>query len=225
MKQINLPMKRSFLEFMSLCEAAYDKDIAARGFQMSGSARPGGEGRLSPKRTKDTQGNIKSTAKQQKRMKAAGGGKMVPAKKYKLRKDAGKPNPRRSPAGREQQPTKERGSARETQLAAAKAERRKAAQARIAAKKGKVTVLPSQATSKPKTKSKDLERKASQMLTKKKKQTVDPNYKPQKASGYTRAERRAIKRQGDKLIGDIQKGINRPKSAYAVKLGGGKMMS
>ena len=84
MKEIKLPMKKSFLEFMSLCEAAYDKDVAARGFQMSGSARPGGEGRLSPKRTKDSQGNIKSTAKQQKRMKAAGGGKMVPAKKYKL---------------------------------------------------------------------------------------------------------------------------------------------
>ena len=25
MKQINLPMKKSFLEFMSLCEAVYDK--------------------------------------------------------------------------------------------------------------------------------------------------------------------------------------------------------
>ena len=69
MKQINLPMKKSFLEFMSLCEAAYDKDVAARGFQMSGSARPGGEGRLSPKRTKDTRGEIKSTAKQKTRMK------------------------------------------------------------------------------------------------------------------------------------------------------------
>ena len=28
MKEIKLPMKKSFLEFMSLCEAVYDKDVA-----------------------------------------------------------------------------------------------------------------------------------------------------------------------------------------------------
>ena len=184
MKQINLPMKRSFLEFMSLCEAAYDKDIAARGFQMSGSARPGGEGRLSPKRTKDTQGNIKSTAKQQKRMKAAGGGKMVPAKKYKLRKDAGKPNPRRSPAGREQQPTKERGTAG----LSPREQQRKAAMERRAAKSG----------AKPKT--------ADELLAKKAKAKVDPNYKPQKASGMTRAERMKVVRKGETKLRNIMKG-------------------
>ena len=184
MKQINLPMKRSFLEFMSLCEAAYDKDIAARGFQMSGSARPGGEGRLSPKRTKDTQGNIKSTAKQQKRMKAAGGGKMVPAKKYKLRKDAGKPNPRRSPAGREQQPTKERGTAG----LSPREQQRKAAMERRAAKSG----------AKPKT--------ADELLAKKVKAKVDPNYKPQKASGMTRAERMKVVRKGETKLRNIMKG-------------------
>ena len=184
MKQINLPMKKSFLEFMSLCEAAYDKDIAARGFQMSGSARPGGEGRLSPKRTKDTQGNIKSTAKQQKRMKAAGGGKMVPAKKYKLRKDAGKPNPRRSPAGREQQPTKERGTAG----LSPREQQRKAAMERRAAKSG----------AKPKT--------ADELLAKKAKAKVDPNYKPQKASGMTRAERMSVVRKGETKLRNIMKG-------------------
>ena len=184
MKQINLPMKRSFLEFMSLCEAAYDKDIAARGFQMSGSARPGGEGRLSPKRTKDTQGNIKSTAKQQKRMKAAGGGKMVPAKKYKLRKDAGKPNPRRSPAGREQQPTKERGTAG----LSPREQQRKAAMERRAAKKGVKT------------------KTADELLAKKAKAKVDPNYKPQKASGMTRAERMSVVRKGETKLRNIMKG-------------------
>ena len=183
MKQINLPMKRSFLEFMSLCEAAYDKDIAARGFQMSGSARPGGEGRLSPKRTKDTQGNIKSTAKQQKRMKAAGGGKMVPAKKYKLRKDAGKPNPRRSPAGREQQPTKERGTAG----LSPREQQRKAAMERRAAKTG----------AKPKT--------ADELLRKKAKAKVSPDYKPQKASGMTRAERMKVVRKGETKLRNIMK--------------------
>ena len=28
MKEIKFPMKKSFLEFMSLCEAVYDKDMA-----------------------------------------------------------------------------------------------------------------------------------------------------------------------------------------------------
>ena len=184
MKEIKLPMKKSFLEFMSLCEAAYDKDVAARGFQMSGSARPGGEGRLSPKRTKDTRGEIKSTAKQKTRMKAAGGGKMVPAKKYKLRKDAGKPNPKRSPAGREQQPTQERGSAKLDPREA----QRKAARERRAAKSGV----------KPKT--------ADELLAKKAKAKVDPNYKPAKASGMTRAERMKVTRKGETKLRNIMKG-------------------
>ena len=192
---------RTFKEFTLICEALYDTDRPSDVQQKIG--RVGAD--------------RKKSAPERRRMKAVGGGKMVPAKEYKARKDIGK---QRQASTRVQQPTSERGSAREKQLAAAKAERRKAAQARIAQKKGKVTVLPSQATSKPKTKSKDLERKASQMLTKKKKQTVDPNYKPQKASGYTRAERRAIKRQGEKLVKDIKKGVNRPASNYAVKLGG-----
>ena len=176
-------MKKSFLEFMSLCEATYDKDVVSRGFQMSGSARPGGEGRMSPKRTKDSQGNIKSTAKQQKRMKAAGGGKMVPAKKYKLRKDAGKPNPRRSPAGREQQPTQERGSAKLDPREA----QRKAAMERRAAKAG----------AKPKT--------ADELLAKKAKAKVDPKYKPAKASGMTRAERMKVTRKGETKLRNIMK--------------------
>ena len=70
----------------------------------------------------------KKTEPERRRMKAAGGGKMVPAKPYKPRKDIGVQRPR---SEREQQPTQERGSAREAQLAAAKAERKKAALARI----------------------------------------------------------------------------------------------
>ena len=193
---------KTFREFI---KEVYDPDVVGK----SQIRKQGEGGRVGRMR--------KQSEPEKRRMKAVGGGKMVPAKDYKARKDIGK---QRQASTRVQQPTSERGSAREKQLAAAKAERRKAAQARIAQKKGKVTVLPSQATSKPKTKSKDLEKKASQMLTKKKKQTVDPNYKPQKASGYTRAERRAIKRQGEKLVGDIKKGVNRPASNYAVKLGG-----
>ena len=200
---------RTFREFTTLCEQSkFDKE---RSNLSVGTRAP------DPSRGGRVGADRKKSAPEKSRMKAVGAGKMVPAKDYKARKDIGK---QRQASTRVQQPTSERGSAREKQLAAAKAERRKAAQARIAQKKGKVTVLPSQATSKPKTKSKDLERKASQMLTKKKKQTVDPNYKPQKASGYTRAERRAIKRQGEKLVKDIKKGVNRPASNYAVKLGG-----
>ena len=200
---------RTFREFTTLCEQSkFDKE---RSNLSVGTRAP------DPSRGGRVGADRKKSAPEKTRMKAVGGGKMVPAKDYKARKDIGK---QRQASTRVQQPTSERGSAREKQLAAAKAERRKAAQARIAQKKGKVTVLPSQATSKPKTKSKDLEKQASQMLTKKKKQTVDPNYKPQKASGYTRAERRAIKRQGEKLVGDIKKGVNRPASNYAVKLGG-----
>ena len=189
---------RTFREFTTLCEQSkFDKE---RSNLSVGTRAP------DPSRGGRVGADRKKSAPEKTRMKAVGGGKMVPAKDYKARKDIGK---QRQASTRVQQPTKERGSARLDPRAA----QRKAAMERRAARGNQPT------------KSKDLERKASQMLTKKKKQTVDPRYKPQKASGYTRAERRAIKRQGDKLVGDIQKGINRPKSAYAVKLGGGKMMS
>ena len=100
MKEIILPMKKSFLEFMSLCEAVYDKDVMGR----SQIKKTGEGGRIAPKR--------KQTDAEKRRMKAVGGGKMAPAKTYKDRKDIGQSNVKRSPAGREQQPTKERGSAR-----------------------------------------------------------------------------------------------------------------
>jgi len=189
MKQINLPMKKSFLEFMSLCEAVYDKDVMGR----SQIKKEKEGGRVGVDRRK--------TQPEKRRMKAVGGGKMAPAKTYKDRKDIGTQKKR---SEREQQPTQERGSARETQLAAAKAERRKAAQARIAAKKGKVTVLPSQATSKSKPKPKP--KTADELLRKKAKAKVDPNYKPQKASGMTRAERMKVVRKGETKLRNIMKG-------------------
>ena len=55
---------------------------------------------------------------------------------------------------------------------------------------------------------------ASQLLTKKTKTKVSPDYKPQKASGLTRDERRKIKRSGQRLVKDMQKGRERPRSAY-----------
>ena len=55
---------------------------------------------------------------------------------------------------------------------------------------------------------------ASQLLTKKTKPKVSPDYKPQKASGLTRDERRKVKRAGQRLVKDMQKGRERPRSAY-----------
>ena len=117
-------------------------------------------------------------------MKAVGGGKMAPAKTYKDRKDIGQSNVKRSPAGREQQPTKERGSARLDPREA----QRKAARERRAAKAG----------AKPKT--------ADELLAKKAKAKVDPNYKPAKASGMTRAERMSVVRKGETKLRNIMKG-------------------
>ena len=164
-------MKKSFLEFMSLCEAVYDKDVMGR----SQIKKTGEGGRIRPKR--------KQTEPEKKRMKAVGGGKMAPAKTYKDRKDIGQSNVKRSPAGREQQPTQERGSARLDPREA----QRKAARERRAAKAG----------AKPKT--------ADELLAKKAKAKVDPNYKPAKASGMTRAERMKVVRKGETKLRNIMK--------------------
>ena len=171
MKQINLPMKKSFLEFMSLCEAVYDKDVMGR----SQIRKTGEGGRIQPKR--------KQTEPEKRRMKAVGGGKMAPAKTYKDRKDIGQPNVKRSPAGRQQQPTKERGTAG----LSPREQQRKAAMERRAAKSG----------AKPKT--------ADELLAKKAKAKVDPNYKPAKASGMTRAERMKVVRKGETKLRNIMK--------------------
>ena len=99
---------------------AYDKDVMDR----SQIRRQGEGGRVGA--------NRKKTEPEKRRMKAAGGGKMVPAKTYKDRKDIGT---QKQTSTREQQPEKERGSAEVKQSYAdkVKAERRKAAQARAAA--------------------------------------------------------------------------------------------
>ena len=172
MKQINLPMKKSFLEFMSLCEAVYDKDVMGR----SQIRKTGEGGRIQPKR--------KQTEPEKRRMKAVGGGKMAPAKTYKDRKDIGQPNVKRSPAGRQQQPTKERGTAG----LSPREQQRKAAMERRAAKKGVKT------------------KTADELLAKKAKAKVDPNYKPAKASGMTRAERMKVVRKGETKLRNIMKG-------------------
>ena len=121
----------------------------------------------------------KKTAPERRRVKAIGGGKTAPAKEYKSRKDIGQ---QRAASTRVQQPEKERGSA----ALSPKEAQRKAYLERKARERGET-----QATS------------ASKLLSKKKKETVSPSYKPAKASGLTRAERGHIKRKGEQKLRDL----------------------
>ena len=125
----------------------------------------------------------KKTDPEKRRVKAVGGGKTEPAKTYKDRKDIGQTNKQRSKSGREQQPTQERGSAALTP----REQQRKARAERLAAKAGAKT------------------KTADELLAKKAKKTVDPNYKPQKASGMTRAERMKVTRKGETKLRNIFK--------------------
>ena len=121
----------------------------------------------------------KKTEPEKKRVKAIGGGKTAPAKTYKDRKDIGTQKPR---SQREQQPQKERGTAG----LSAREQQRKAAMERRAARSGVKT------------------KTASELLATKKRQTVDPKYKPQKASGMTQSEREALTKKGEKKLRDIR---------------------
>ena len=154
--------------FQQFILEAYDKDVMGR----SQITKTGDGGRIYPDR---------KTGAQTRRTKAVGGGKTEPAKTYKKRKDAGVPNPKRSPAGRSQQPTQERGSA----ALSAKEAQKKAYLERKAKERGEKT------------------KTASELLAKKAKPKVDPKYKPRKASGYTRPERKALYRKGERALRDL----------------------
>ena len=163
---------------------AYDKDVMGS----SQIRKTGQRGEIGRDRRK--------SEPEKRRMKAGGDGKMVPAKSYKDRKDIGT---QRQASDRQQQPTRERGSADVKQSYAdkAKAERKKAAQARIAARKSGGEVK------KTTTSSKDAEKQASKLLTKKTTKSVSPKYdpkagKPQKS--YTRSERQKLMRAGEREL-------------------------
>ena len=168
---------KSFNQFLTICEAIYDRDKK--------SDVDLEVGKIGKER--------KKTTPEKRRTKAAGGGKTVPAKDYKPRKDIGK---QRQASTRVQQPEKARGSAG----LSPREQQRKAAQERRAGKSGGSK--------------KDLEKAASKMLSKKKSKTVDPKYKAQKATGYTAAERQKITRAGQRLVRDIKKGKEKPISQY-----------
>ena len=155
--------------FQQFITEAYDPDVQGR----SQIRRSGEDGRLYP--------NRKLSPAERRRTKAVGGGKTAPAKDYKPHPTIGKKVPKRSPAGRSQQPTRERGSA----ALSAKEAQKKAYLERKAKERG------------AKTKS------ASELLAKKAKPKVDPKYKPAKASGYTRPERKALYRKGERALRDL----------------------
>ncbi len=150
--------------FQQFITEVYDRELS------TATRQPGEGGRVRAAR--------KKTEPEKRRMRAAGGGKMVPAKEYKDRKDIGTQRPR---SRREQQPTQARGSAalspREAQ--------RKAAMERRAAKSGAKTPT------------------ADELLAKKAKKKVDPNYKPRKASGLTHRERLNLVKKGEKKLRDL----------------------
>ena len=175
---------KTFAQFVTEAKEVHDQEGLGSGVGLShrGGSKIGADRKL--------------TTPERKRTKAIGGGKTAPAKEYKQRKDAGEQRPKGTSSGREQQPTRERGSAR----LSAREQQRKAAQERRAAKSSGST-------------KKDLKRAADKLLTKKKK-SVDPKYKPQKASGYTAHERRKITRAGRRLVRDIQKGKEKHISHY-----------
>ena len=162
---------KTFREFVLIAEASYDAS-----FMSGAQIRKTGEGgRVGADRRK--------SKPERRRMKAVGGGKMEPVE-YKPRKDIGQ---QRQTSTRVQQPTQERGSAdvKAKAAAAAKEERKKAALARIAAKKKGETATAE------KPKAKEAEKTATKLLSTKKPEAAKPaSTGPKKPpSGKTRAER------------------------------------
>ena len=155
---------KTFQEFIA---EVYDPEVQGR----SQIRKQGEGGRIGAQR--------KKSEPEKRRMKAAGGGKMVPAKDYKPRKDIGQ---QRQRSEREQQPEKERGSA----ALSAREAQRKAYKERKAREAGAKT------------------KTASELLSKKSAKQVSPTYKPQKASGKTAAERKALTKKGERTLRDIQ---------------------
>ena len=138
---------KTFNEFIA---EVYDPEVQGR----SQIRKQGEGGRVGSLR--------KKSEPEKRRMKSSCGGKMVPAKTYKDRKDIGG---QRKRAEREQQPTQARGSA----ALSPREQQAKARRERMAARSGATKV-----------KSKDLKKQADKLLATKKKKTADPNYKPQK---------------------------------------------
>jgi hypothetical protein len=182
---------RTFNEFVCLVEKAqYDPEVGQSIQRVAG----GEGGRVGRDRRK--------TTPERRRMKAVGGGKMEPVE-YKPRKDIGS---QKKTETRVQQPTQERGSSdvKARAASAAREERKKAALARIAAKK------KGESAAQDKPKAKEAEKQATKLLSKKKEEKpAHPSYKPHKASGLSRAERKSLYKRGEtELASVVLKNVN-----------------
>ena len=166
---------KTFHQFITEAET-HDREGLGHGTGLTHRTRTGKIG--SERRKSELTTQLKQHKGQQKKVKAVGGGKTEPAKPYKPRKDIGQ---QRKTSDRVQQPTRERGSA----ALSAKEAQKKAYLERKAKERG------------AKTKS------ASELLAKKAPKKVDPKYKPAKASGYTRPERKALYRKGERALRDL----------------------
>jgi len=178
---------KSFQKFVTEAREIHDREGLGSGTGTTHRTQTGKIGSERKKSELTTQ--LKQHKGQKKRVKAVGGGKTVEVGGYKKRKDAGK---QRTRSSREQQPEKERGSA----ALSPKEAQKKAYKERKAREKGAKT------------------KTASELLSKKKTKKVNPNYKPQKASGYTAHERRKIRRAGERLVRDIKNKKEKPISHY-----------
>ena len=165
---------KSFHQFITEAEM-HDREGLGHGTGMSHRA---GEKIGSERRKSELTTQLKQHQGQKKKVKAVGGGKTVPAQSYKPRKDIGV---QRARSEREQQPTRERGSA----ALSAKEAQKKAYRERKAKEAGAKTQTASQLLSKKTT-------------------ANNPNYKPRKASGLTQQERKALYKKGERTLRDIR---------------------
>ena len=168
-------MMKTFHQFITEAET-HDREGLGHGTGLTHRTRTGKIG--SERRKSELTTQLKQHQGQQKKVKAVGGGKTVPAKPYKPRKDIGQ---QRKTSDRVQQPTRERGSA----ALSAKEAQKKAYLERKAKERGVKT------------------KTASELLSKKT-TSVDPNYKPVKASGLTTKERKALYKKGERALRDIR---------------------
>ena len=181
---------KSFNQFLTICEAIYDRDKK--------SDVDLEVGKIGKER--------KKTAPERRRTKAVGGGKTAPAKEYKPRKDIGK---QRQASTRVQQPTRERGSA----ALSPREQQRKAALERRKGKSG------GSKKDLEKTASKMLSKKTTKAVDPKYKATGKAGHTGTSKRQYTTPERQKLQRTGDRLLKDIKKKKEKSASSYDPKLG------
>jgi hypothetical protein len=207
---------KTYIQFIT---EVYDKDVMDR----SQISKTGEGGRVGADRRK--------SEPERRRMKAVGGGKMVPAAPYKDRKDIGT---QRQRSTREQQPEQERGSVEVKKTYADKVKERRvaAARARAAAKaSGGSDKVAKSSVAKA---SQDVEKQADKLLATKKKEepkkssTPRRNWKTDSGGGMTRKERdsarnkekgAALKLKKAELVRDFtEKNGRPPKGAERTRL-------